>query len=280
MERGSEIRRLYRLSVAELIAKSKGKLKVFPDLAKLYRFLAESMVAEFEKAAGATKAFIMPVGPTEPYQIMADIINRKKISLNSCWFFFMDEYCDDKGKRVTRQYPISFRRQVDALFFAKIGRGLGGPRQQVIFPDNSNLRDIPAMIKDLGGIEVCYGGIGIHGHLAFNEPAPGIKNTDPRVVEINAYTRTVDAVRHGLGGNLVNFPRKAVTLGMKQVLGARKLLLMTRNEHAGMDWANTVLRIAVLGKPGDDYPVTHIRNHPDYIIATDKGTASAPDIVL
>ena len=46
------------------------------------------------------------------------------------------------------------------------------------------------------------------------------------------------------------------------------------------NWANTILRIALFGKPGDDYPVTHIRNHPDYIIITDKDTLSSPSIIL
>jgi hypothetical protein len=47
-----------------------------------------------------------------------------------------------------------------------------------------------------------------------------------------------------------------------------------------MDWANTVLRLAVLGKPGDDYPATHLRGHGGYLIAADYATASAPRIIL
>ena len=55
---------------------------------------------------------------------------------------------------------------------------------------------------------------------------------------------------------------------------------MTRNEYTDMDWANTVLRIAALGIPGDDYPVTHIRNHRNYIVATDRATATAPATII
>ena len=36
----------------------------------------------------------------------------------------------------------------------------------------------------MGGIDNCYGGIGTHGHVAFNEPAPGVKDTDPRMVQV------------------------------------------------------------------------------------------------
>lgn len=133
------------------------------------------------------------------------------------------------------------------------------------------------MIKDAGGIEVCYGGIGIHGHVAFNEPGPGVAESNPRILDINEFTRTIDATRHpGVGGNLENFPRRAITMGMKQCIEARKILIMTRNESTAFNWANTIIRISALGKPGDDYPVTHMRNHKHLRIVTDRNTLKTP----
>lgn len=281
-DRSREIRDLFRLSVEELTEKSEGHLTVTDTLDQLYDFLAGEMTAEFRRSMekNGPTAFIMPVGPTQPYRLMAETINRRRISLANCVFFFMDEYCDDDGKLIPADHPLSFRGQIGELFFDRVDPELRMPESQRIFPAPENLDRLPAMIEAAGGIEVCYGGIGIHGHVAFNEPAPGVRDSGPRVLEINDFTRTLDATRHGLGGNLVNFPRRAVTLGMKQCLGARRLLLMTRNEHAGMDWANTVLRLAALGVPGDDYPVTHIRGHRHYTVATDRATATAPAIIL
>ncbi|KKR04710.1 MAG: Glucosamine-6-phosphate isomerase/6-phosphogluconolactonase family protein [Candidatus Uhrbacteria bacterium GW2011_GWF2_39_13] len=281
-DRSSEIRNLFSLSVDELIEKSEGHLMVKDTLNELYEYLAEEMLKEFRKAEkkDGPAAFIMPVGPTQPYKLMAAKINAERINLKNCWFFFMDEYCDDNDRLVPITHPLSFRRQIGPLFFNLIDNELLMPEEQRIFPTPENLDKLSSMIDKAGGIEVCYGGIGIHGHVAFNEPLAGVKDTDPRILNINDFTRTVDAVRHGLGGNLINFPRRAITLGMKQCLSARKMLLMTRNEHKGMDWANTVLRISVLGVPGDDYPVTYIRNHKNYIVATDIGTASAPKTII
>lgn len=281
-DRSKEIRKLFSLSVDELVKKSKGHLVVKDTVKGLYEYLANEMVCEFRKAGKKKRstAFIMPVGPTQPYKMMAKKINAERISLKNCWFFFMDEYCDDKDRLIPSTHPLSFRGQINGLFFDLVDKELLMPEKQRIFPTPENLDKITGMIDDVGGIEVCYGGIGIHGHVAFNEPEPGVKDTDPRILTINEFTRTVDSVRHGLGGNLINFPRRAITLGMKQCLGARKLLLMTRNEHKGMDWANTVLRISALGVPGDDYPVTYTRNHKNYIVATDLGTATAPKTII
>ena len=189
----------------------------------------------------------------------------------------MDENCDDNDQLIPTTHPLSFRGQIGPLLFNRIRPDLLMPREQIIFPSPENLRDLPKMIEDVGGIEVCYGGIGIHGHIAFNEPEPGVRDSDPRILSINEFTRTIDSTRHkGVGGNLENFPRRAITMGMKQCLAARRMLLMTRNESQEFFWANTVLRIAALGEPGDDYPVTHARHHRNLLIVTDVKTATAP----
>ena len=246
----------------------------------MYDYLAEEMVQEFEKAAKGDRivSFIMPVGPTQPYRLMAEKINYRQISLKNVRFFFMDEYVDDeKDRLIPKSNPLSFRGQIGPLLFDRIRPDLLMPKSQIIFPTPENVKDLPKMIKDAGGIEVCYGGIGIHGHVAFNEPGPGVAKSNPRILEINDFTRTIDATRHpGVGGNLENFPRRAITMGMKQCIEARKILVMTRNETPFLNWANTIVRIAALGKPGDDYPVTHMRHHKNLRIVTDRNTLKKP----
>lgn len=55
---------------------------------------------------------------------------------------------------------------------------------------------------------------------------------------------------------------------------------MTRNESKEFYWANTILRIAALGMPGDDYPVTHARHHKNLLIVSDCATARKPQFNL
>ena len=279
-ERAREVRRILALEPDEVIKEAKGQLVVFDTLDEVYDYLAEEMVQEFEKAAKGDRivSFIMPVGPTQPYRLMAEKINYRQISLKNVRFFFMDEYVDDeKDRLIPKSNPLSFRGQIGPLLFDRIRPDLLMPKSQVIFPTPENVKDLPKMIKDAGGIEVCYCGIGIHGHVAFNEPGPGVAKSNPRILDINDFTRTIDATRHpGVGGNLENFPRRAITMGMKQCIEARKILVMTRNETPFLNWANTIIRIAALGKPGDDYPVTHMRHHKNLRIVTDRNTLKKP----
>jgi glucosamine-6-phosphate deaminase len=268
------------LTPEELVTRAAGRLVLLETVDEMHRHLADSIADEIDarNRAGEPARLILPVGPTGQYPYLADRLNVERISLRGCHLFFMDEYCDDSGHDLPEAHPLSFRGTMQRLFFSRLDPELAPAPERVIFPGRDNVHRLADRIAEAGGIDTCYGGIGIHGHVAFNEPEPRVAESDPRLVYLNAYTVTINAVRAGVGGNLEGFPRKAYTLGMRQVLGARRIRLYCRN-GGPYDWANTVLRLALLGRPGDDYPVTHIRPH-DYVIVTDRDTAARPAHVL
>ena len=95
---------------------------------------------------------------------MAEKINYRQLSLRNVRFFFMDEYVDDeKDELIPATHPLSFRGQIGPLFFDRVRPDLLMPKDQIVFPTPENIADLPRMIEEAGGIEVCYGGIGIHG---------------------------------------------------------------------------------------------------------------------
>ena len=277
MDRATEIRELLKLSPAEVIEHAGDRLIVCDDLAALHRHFAEDLAREIRgsNAQNRPLRLIVPVGPAGQYPILAEIIHRDRLSLSDCSLFFMDEYCDASGRAVPRKHPLSLRGAAYRAFLDRLDEACGLRDERVVFPDEGNIDRLETMIEDAGGIDVCYGGIGIHGHVAFNEPERGVCDSGPRRVDLNDFTVTINAVRAHVGGNLECFPRQAYTLGMRQILGAKKIRLFCRN-GCELDWANTVLRLALFGEPGDDYPVTHIRDR-DYVIATDRQTLATPD---
>ncbi|MFB6218654.1 MAG: 6-phosphogluconolactonase [Halobacteriaceae archaeon] len=281
-ERDDEIRSLLELGPAELDDRAGEAVEILPDLDDLMDHFAEAVADEIagNNAAGDDTVLILPVGPVDHYPDLARIVNERGIDLGNCHFFFMDEYCDDDGEVLPADHPLSFRREMDHVFFDHVDEGLMIPDDQLVFPTHENVHDIADMIAAAGGIDTCYGGIGVHGHVAFNEPEPGVRDSDPRLVYLNEYTITINAIRSGVGGDLENFPRKAVTVGMNQVLDADRVRLYCRNDVPTLDWANTVLRLATLGDPGPDYPVTYLTDHDDYRVVTDERTAATPSHVL
>ena len=276
MDRKSEIRELLKLSPDEVIRRSQRHLTVCENLDALHRHFAQEIAKEIQtnNKKGQPTRLIVPVGPTGQYPILAELINKQELSLKNCWFFFMDEYCDEQGKAVTDGHPLSFMAEAKSLFLKRLQADLVLPKNQIVFPGQDNIDTLEQMIEEVGGIDSCYGGIGIHGHVAFNEPEPGVADSRPRLVRLNDFTVTINAVRAHVGGNIECFPRRAYTLGMRQILSARRIVLCCRN-GCEFDWANTVLRLALFGELGDDYPVTHIRGK-NYVIVTDRDTLASP----
>ncbi|MFX0058928.1 MAG: 6-phosphogluconolactonase [Candidatus Hodarchaeota archaeon] len=276
-DRKEEVRFLMKLTPEEVIQRAGKHLIVCDTLDKLHQQFARDIFDEIQENNIKEKPtrLIFPIGPTGQYPYLVDLIEKNDLNLSKCWFIFMDEYCDDDGYALTVNHPLSFKRIAKLLFLIPLKGKNGLKSSQVVFPDEENISNLNDIIENLGGIDTCYGGIGIHGHLAFNEPEPRVIRTGPRKVMLNDFTITINSIRSKVGGNLENFPKEAFTLGMKQILNAKKIRLYCRN-GSSYDWANTILRIALFGFPGDDYPVTYIRNHPDYVITTDKDTLATP----
>jgi len=281
MARPQEICRLLKMSRKQMTDRAGRHLVIVRDIDTLHQHFAEAVAGEIKanNTKGRPTKLILPVGPVGQYPLLADMVNVQRISLKNCWFFMMDEHCDDNGVAIPPDHPLSFRNTFNEQFARHVRRNLMIPARQLSFPDHINVRTLRDKIESVGGIDTCYGGIGIHGHVAYNEPEPNVRDSDPRMVYLNDFTRTINAIRSEIGGNLEGHPRKGITLGMRQILGARRIRLYCRNGIT-LDWANTVLRLALFGKPDDDYPVTHIRSHRDYVVVTDEDTARKPRFVI
>ncbi len=281
MNRKKEISDLLKLKEEEVIEKAGKHLRVFESCDGIHEQIANDMadLIKSQNEKGEKNSFILPVGPVGQYPIFLDIIHKENISLKNCHFFYMDENADDEAQTLPADHPLSFQGEMRKLWLDKVDKKLAVPEEQLFFPSHKNVHTLAKKIDEAGGIDMCFGGIGIHGHLAFNEPEPGVRESGPRMVDLNDFTVTINAIRAKVGGNLEGFPRKAYTLGMKQILGARKIRLACRN-GIELDWANTVLRLALLGNPGDDYPCAYVNQHDDFVIYTDRDTLKQPEILL
>ena len=78
-----------------------------------------------------------------------------------------------------------------------------------------------------GGIDLVILGIGTNGHLGFNEPPSGAASVT-RTVDLTAETIAANA---RYWGSEADVPRRAVTLGLRTLLDARRILLLLSLIH-------------------------------------------------
>ncbi len=257
----------YHIPAAELGREAKIPLLVLGDSGEVFYEMALDMVSTIRahNERGEKTVFICPVGPTGQYPIFVRLVNRERISLADCWFINMDEYLTDEDAWIDEASPLSFRGFMNRAVYGKIDPELLMPESQRVFPDPADLDRIPALIDELGGVDTAFGGIGITGHLAFNEPDDSLTPEQfaklrTRALDIHPETRATNCV-NDMGGALEDMPARCVTVGMHEILNARKVRLgVFRNLHRG------VVRRAAYGEVTAAFPATLLQNHPDALI--------------
>jgi glucosamine-6-phosphate deaminase len=253
------------------------------DATAMGEAMADDMFEEILRARekGRNATLIVPVGPVEEFPILAEKLRREKVSMREVMLINMDEYLGPDGGWVPLEHPLSFRAFMDRFFYGLLDPTLAPRLENRVFPDPVNPGAVTTIIDSRGGVDACFGGIGINGHIAFNEPPePGvtISNEDfahlaTRTLTLSRETRTINSVT--VGGEITIIPQRAITVGMKEILGARRLRL-----YCNRVWQSAVVRRVLHGPVTPACPASFIRIHPDARLTVAEYVAAPPRIAL
>jgi glucosamine-6-phosphate deaminase len=245
--------------------------------------MAEAMLSEIVQAerSGRGATLIIPVGPVDQFPILARLLNEQKISCRNTVFINMDEYMTDDDHWISKDHPLSFRRYMDCAFYNLLDPGLAPPPAQRIFPDPEKPEAIGKLIRSRGGVDACFGGVGVNGHLAFNEPpesgiemsAEAFAALPTRTLTLSRETRTINSVT--VGGEISVIPKRAITIGMREILSSRRLRF-----YCNRQWQSGVVRRALHGTLSPACPASFLRTHADASLAVTDYVAAPPDIQL
>ncbi len=267
------------LSVApEALSRAGGiPVEIVPNDAALSRRFALEMADEIRKNNRNKKAtsLILPVGPRGGYPEFVKLAKAGPIDLSGTTFFFMDEYILDDDGYVPEDHPLSFRGFV-AKNLTEPLRGTGGfDPARVLFPEPGCPEDYGRRIERAGGIDVALCGVGIDGHVAFNEPEPGMSTEEfsqltTRIVSLRPETRTINAVTEA-GGAIDYIPKRAVTVGMAEILSARRIVVFMNHP-----WQRAAVRLFLFGDISPRFPVSLLRRHRELGIVITREVSYAP----
>ena len=254
------------------------KIRVLDDATEFYGAFAADIAARVDRARQEGREFvgIFPVGPMPQYPIAAAIINRLRITCHHVHSFNMDEYADQDGKTAPADWPGSFQKAMMERFWLAIDEDLRPPAGQIHFPTADSLPRYQEMIEAVGGADVCYGGIGWCGHIAFWEAHLGdefgddleaYKKAGPRLVELHPMTIMQNAL-HSFGGDWSWVPPKANTIGPAQILGARhRSFWLDGDLGGGVSWQKFIARLVAHGPVNTYVPGSILQTAPtDYTL--------------
>lgn len=122
---------------------------------------------------------------------------------------------------------------------------------------NKLLAEMPRDIQLLG--------LGSNGHIAFNEP-----NT-PFGSETHVVNLTENTIKDNarLFSDISEVPKKAFTMGIKQIMQAKQVLILA----SGKNKAEAVYK-TICGKVTEEVPASVLQLHPNCILIADKEAAS------
>ena len=254
---------IYHITPEEVSKRALMPFRIAESEEKMYEEMGKIMADCIEKNNGGRTVIILPVGPIGQYKYLASEINERRLSLKNCWFINMDEYLDENDRVIPKDDPLSFHGIMDRVLYSRIDRELIMPESQRLFPEPGHEKEIDSLIDSFGKVDCCLTGVGINGHIAFNEPAlPDEKITDEEFGKIG--TRCLDISRETIVNNGANklrgaldiFPRRCISLGMRQLLKAEILKV-----YLYCPWQWGIMRKALLTEPTRFAPVTYLQKH-------------------
>ncbi|HXJ97884.1 MAG TPA: glucosamine-6-phosphate deaminase [Gelidibacter sp.] len=120
-------------------------------------------------------------------------------------------------------------------------------------------------IEAYGGIDLQILGIGGNGHIGFNESG-SLQNSKTRLVALDHITRV--AASKDFAG-LANTPRTAITIGVKKIMEAKRVILLAWGESKA-----EIVKTSVEGQVTNQVPASFLQEHNNATYVLDKEAAS------
>ena len=203
---------------------------------------------------------IMVAAGNSPLDLYSRVAARR-LNLAHLTVFALDEYVG---------VPLTEPRNCANLLRRTVGNAWGIPTEQfhVVSSEREcaleSVRDHERRIEEAGGLDVLILGLGQNGHLGFNEPGSAF-DSPGRLLELEPIS--VEANRSWFNGE--HAPTHGVTVGMKTVLAARRILLLAFGPHK-----STAVSAMTGGPITPICPASSLRTHADVSVFLDTAAAA------
>ncbi|MGY4884640.1 MAG: glucosamine-6-phosphate deaminase [Nanobdellota archaeon] len=219
-------------------------------LAKDYKELSEKaseiIISEIRHNPNITIGFATGKTPLKTYRNLIKAYKKNKVNFSKIKTFNLDEY-----------YPIKKddKRSYSYYMFNNLFNKINVKKENIHLLDgNSKKPDKECKYYEenikKNPIDIQILGIGVNGHVAFNEPGS----------QEDSKTRLVE---------LTHIKGKALTMGISTIMKSKKLLLLA----SGKKKAKVVLDL-IKGKPSKNLPASFLKKHKNITLIIDKKAGS------
>lgn len=195
-----------------------------------------------------------------PEGLYAELINKfeaGEIDFHDITSFNLDEYVGlSSDNRQSYHYYMAYR-----LF-----DHINIEKSKAHIPDgttvdlNKECEDYEIAIAAAGGIDLQILGLGLDGHIGFNEPGTSFSSRT-HVAELAKSTIEANS---RFFNDIAEVPTSAITMGLETIMQAKSIVLVV----SGISKADILTRV-LYGPISTAVPASILQNHPDVTLITD-----------
>ena len=207
----------------------------------------------------------LPTGrtPIVLYDLLAEQHAGGELDFSQVESFNLDEFVG-----IGQDHPGSYRSYMQRYLFDRVNLTMGqGPVLDGLATDaDAECARFEERIGAAGGIDLMILGLGANGHIGFNEPAASLQARTHRVTLLQP---SREANAGFFGGDPLQVPAEAMTMGMGTILKSRRILLLV----TGQEKAPTVAAM-IRGAVTTLLPASFLQLHDEVEVICDAGAAS------
>lgn len=196
--------------------------------------------------------------PEGMYQQLIKQYQEKNISFKNTTTFNLDEYVG-----LSREDPNSYHYYMQDKLFNHIDI----PQEQAYVPsgEGSDLtkdcNNYEARIQTAGKMDIQVLGIGLNGHIGFNEPGTSFSSRT-HVVELDESTRKANA---RFFDSIDDVPTQAITMGIETIMESKQIILLISGEKKKGAAAKLIN-----GELSETFPASVLQQHENVILIADE----------
>ena len=235
-------------------------LKTSPEVGQWAARYIVDAINKFAPTSERPFVLGLPTGgtPLTAYKALIALYKAGEVSFKNVVTFNMDEYVG-----LEPSHPESYYSFMHNNFFSHVDiqekninllNGLADDLEE-------ECQRYEDKIKSYGKINLFMGGVGVDGHIAFNEPGSSLSSRT-RVKTLTP--DTLQANSRFFDNDINQVPKLALTIGVATLLDAQEVLILVTGHNKAL-----ALQAAVEGSINHLWTVTALQLHPKAIMACD-----------
>lgn len=235
-------------------------IHVLENASKLSQYVAQQMYEHLLHRPQTVLGFATGETPKDAYHYFVNYIQHTPIALNGVRTFNLDEYVG-----LSPDHPNSYHAYMNQYIFKPLQLSYSQTHlpHGDAFNSHHEAEQYDRLLQEHGPIDLQLLGLGVNGHIGFNEPGTSFYSRT-QVVDLSSSTRQINAKQFSSNSQV---PTQAITMGLSNILESKTIFLLVYGATK-----RQALYELLHSSPTESFPASVLHHHPNIHVFTTEET--------